>query len=504
MPYYPNVRYNSVPRQDANNTDYYQVHANSTLVPSTRVQASNAGPRVLRPPVVWVPVGPQLCTWDVTIGSALSSLSTSTTIPVKDTFDSQPTFNGSQISTLGGSAGASGIGSAFGTDRFWTHNPYLLVDPIYHNTYNLENGTNASISTDTTKDTTAHLAFARSRNFRNITPWSSWMTADPTYPADPGLTHTHPYELLYQWRHFTNFTASPTDVWTFVRRSEVAVNPLQNDQVCWVPVDTATGCYLLNQPGDIFDFTAAPLQVQAYGTLSVTEYEDYYRISMTNRFQLQEASVSPSVDSARDSWTSGSSDSGRLDFKSHFPGSDPAQGSITRFVNYFRPSPQGTNVPLACHQGWNFVTSMGGGVVRFVYDNKVDTGSGLSMMLSDTIFLEFGHAGLATLDARRLKLPSPTIESAIGFTKPWNTEPGVVGIQSNEFDISFLTKDQLDWQVSFKGVNANARSSWYTTSNSNPHLHFMYEVGFITRTLTFTGDMPYVTRTRGPYSSTGF
>jgi len=480
------------------------LHANSSVRPSEFERAATSGPRLLRPDIVWVPVGDQLVTNNVTIASAVGNLSTAINIPVNEIFDSQPTFQGSQISFLGGQATGSGLGSAFGSDLYWARNPYFLVDPLKHNELYLENGTNAVISTDHSRDATAHLLFARSRTFRNITPWASWATTQTSYPVDPNLTHQAPYELLYQWRDQLNWTANQATIWNFVTRDEVAQNGLGPLDVVWLPVDVSTGCYRLDIQGDIFDFNAEPLMVQNYGVINVSEYEGYYRISTNHVLRIQTPSISPTQNASKDVWIIGDATPGRLDFTSHYPGNDVSQGSILRFVNYTRPNPVGINVPLAIHEGWNFVTSMAGGVGRMCYDNKVDTGSGLSMLQSDSIFLEFGHAGMATLDARHLKLPDPTLETAIGFTKPWNNEPGVVGIQSSDFDISFLTKDQLSWDVVQKATNAQARSSWYVTASSTETLEFHYETGFITKTLHFNGDMPYVTRQRGNFTSTGF
>lgn len=166
-------------------------------------------------------------------------------------------------------------------------------------------------------------------------------------------------------------------------------------------------------------------------------------------------------------------------------------------------------LPLATHPGYSFTVSERDGVRRFTWDNDVSTGHSLNLLISDKIFFELAEGGMYTLDARRLKLPTPLIQNVLTFDKPWNNEAVTFGMCSDVYDIAVKTQDQMDWEVDIKGRDGQVSGTILSSTNPDAEMSMFVELGMLCRrhssavggvNVMLSGELPYVYFERGSYS----
>jgi hypothetical protein len=509
MTFLPGIGYSPTASQDINGDSYSNSYASGVIRQPVWSASDASRMRVCRPEIVWIPYGPGLVTYTNTVAIAIANGNYIDTVPVTGVFDANPT--NSLGNTITGWGANCGFGSPVGTDNFTRNMMFVAIHPDDERQFHLHNGTNSSVSNTTNKDCTQHLLFGVTGYELGMTPWSDW-AFEQSRTMD-NLQTPNVYALMYGWLSGTGDPTTGTTSWRVMSREKIIEeNGMANTHdVIWLPVDTTTGCWKLSLLDDNFDdWPEPPKFVLPRGYMNVSEYgQGYYRMSFNFGLNYLDSAKNFNNSPPRTAFTIGESQSGRIDFHAKFPGDPLNQEPMIRFVSYLRPTPLKQNTtgsfvtPLAVHQGWVLTISESNGYTRAVYDNKVLTGHSLSFLTSDTIFMEMGVGATNDLDARRLKLPTATLENIVGFTKPWDTDPGVAGMASPDFDIAVHTKDQLEWQATINMRDGYGRGTFLAESVSQNRHIFYAELGFIGRSLSFRGDNPYVTRTRGAYRETG-
>ena len=480
---------------DANGDTYYEVTSPVSI--NTQLHPSMSGwrPQYCRPRYAWIPFGQELITYDPAVEADLiagTGLFGHTCAVFEAAYLQSPT---NQFAN-----GPVDFGSHPGGAAFWSQTPSFLIDADDANEFSFGDSYGST-------HVRAHVTYIR-RN-RSLTLTDEWPEyAIGNVPMDHARAPDFRTDYLNNWRDTTiNPYSLPNVIWHLIDRDTLVANGgLNPHEVIFLKVRLQNGDYM-SHTSELTDLTAKPVPIMPAGYAVVGEYgEGYYRCSMVKDLSLQmfaQAGTVPGRD-LFDYFVAGEGTSGAIAMKTHFPGSN--MDEVVRYANYTRPSFRANNAlltPLQMHPGWSMTVTERGGIRRFHYDNAISTGHSLSLLVTDKIFFEIAHAGGYTLEARRLKHPQPTMNSVLGFTKPWNQEDAVIGYASDVYDMKILTLDQMDWEVVINAKDGNQRAGFATITGGDVKISEYIELGFITRSKTFRGEMPYVSWTRENYTASG-
>jgi hypothetical protein len=270
------------------------------------------------------------------------------------------------------------------------------------------------------------------------------------------------------------------------------------DHVTWLGYDTVTHEWVTDVTLPEWNFVGGAgspfLVVTGFGsgTVSVKRYgDDFYDIAMTVQFLPGTGDVA----------FGSSRPSGSTYYKAQFPDKTSSEVPL-RYVRYHRPqhpvsatTSTSLTPPLYAHPGFSATVCHDDYNGRIVLDTKLDGGERIMLFGDRTLVDLVSTASTALVEARRLRLPNPTIEDSLAVTLPWNpTEVMQFDRAHGTYDFAISSKDLQTWKARVYAKNSTTTEDvWSTLSPDAPAVYIEY--GMISRRLKFNGRMPYVRQT---------
>jgi hypothetical protein len=268
------------------------------------------------------------------------------------------------------------------------------------------------------------------------------------------------------------------------------------DHICWLGYDTVTHEWVtdVTLPEWNFDGGQDWLVVTGFPSIiSVKRYgDDFYDISMA--VQILPGSGDVAFGSVTRPY-------GSTYYKAQFPDKTSSDVPL-RYVRYHRPqhpvsatTSASQTPPLFAHPGFAATVCHDDYNGRIVLDTKLDGGERILLFGDRTLVDLVSTSSTALVEARRLRLPNPTIEDSLQVTLPWNpTEVMQFDRAHDTYDFAISSKDLQTWRVRVYAKNSNTTEDVWSTLVSEAPAIFV-EYGMISRRLKFNGRMPYVRQT---------
>lgn len=325
---------------------------------------------------------------------------------------------------------------------------------------------------------------------------SAWSFEDITQQGKPlqtSLNAVHPSAGIVDqsWQFFSGNYA-PATPGTAMLRSTFEYRTLNtNDDFTFVAFDPHTrewmtsddDLWTLDGTVDTFHPATATfdIAVKKYG-------DDMFDISQTIQF------LPGTGDLAFDA---GVRPKGTTFYKAKFP-HKASDNTPLRYVRYHRPqhgvtasNPLNLAAPLLANSGFTVTVCSDDFQERTILDNVLGDFQRV-LLFGDRTLVDLGDTGstATTVDARRLKLPTPTIEDTCRVTLPWNGEVVQFDRANETYDFALSTEDLLSWKSKMWGKNSSSsKEVWATLVPAD--LAVYVEYGIIARSRHFNGRFPY-------------
>ena len=338
---------------------------------------------------------------------------------------------------------------------------------------------------------------------------TSWDLGDTTQggvPLTDAIRAIHPTAgSVEQWAGFLSGAFAPADASQVVVRSNVdyANNHGPNDMT-WIAFDPHDRVWKTSdstfRPFFTLDGTVNTFHpATSTNDITVKRYGDsFYDISVTISFDLATGDMAFSTNNRT---------SGSTYYKAKFPHKQ-SDNTPLRYVRFHRPQhsanpSSATNLaaPLSANSGFTFTVCSDDFTERVILDNTLDDAQRV-LLFGDRTLVDLGDDGSTNLsvDARRLKLPTPTIEDSCRVTLPWNNEVIQFDRANDQYDFGICTADLLTYKTKIFGKNSSSsKEVWSMLSTDSVKVYVEY--GIIARTIHFNGRFPYVDQT---HTSTSF